>query len=78
MKKKLKLYHVWRTDKWDYDDYDSFVVACYSRAEAMRTNPSGVEGYSWPTIPQVITAQLIGHASQHVKPGIIVASFNAG
>jgi len=80
----MNLYLLTRNDKHGYDDFDSFVAAHFTEAEARRLCPSGhgwidsPQSYGWPTDPTLILAELLGTAVPGTKPGVICASFNAG
>ena len=89
---QMNLYHVWRTDNWSWDDYDSFVVAAESEIEAKQTHPGGkdyqknwVKGErpfrAWPDFgSELIKAELIGKAEpgKYTETTVIVVSSNAG
>lgn len=84
----MNIYKVSRTDKWSYDDYDSFVVIAEDEKTALYTHPSGRmltfidenKSYTgnWVNSPMFLKVELIGIASNDMKPGIIINSFNAG
>lgn len=83
----MNIYKVSRTDEWSYDDYDSFVVIAEDEKTALYTHPSGgvltfidENGYTgdWVNSPMFLKVELIGIASNDMKPGIIINSFNAG
>ena len=70
-----------------YDTYDAFVVIAENATMARNTHPEGgtirdIEVFSpWPSsaddISQLIVTE-IGIAHVGAKPGVVVASFNAG
>lgn len=83
----MNIYLVYRTDRSrvDYDEFDSFVVVAESEEQARHTHPNGekiVDGKSlnnWAWVdPRDVSVELLGKASEGVKPGIVCASFNAG
>jgi len=66
----------------DYDTYDAIVVAAENEADAIKIKPQ--EFYNkqacidrW-ALPEEIKCTLIGVASENIKAGVILASFNAG
>ncbi len=59
-----------------YDTYDSCVVAAESADEARTITPSSF-GYGWCS-PNEVVVKFIGNATEGVKAGIVLASFNAG
>lgn len=85
---KLYLYTLRNRLSIDYDDYDSVVVAATCPHCALAIHPSGRSrseedatdpGRSWPVKDEDIEVTLLGVATNDaVKPGVIVASFNAG
>lgn len=40
----LNIYHLWRTDDIDWDEYSDFVVIAESEDEARRTSPRDGDG----------------------------------
>lgn len=83
----MKLWLISQTINTDYDTYDSAVVAAETEEEARRTYPSGSPDKGWPdklgmfpdwALPADVTAVEIGTAKEGTKPGVIIASFNAG
>ena len=69
----MKLYRISQDVNNDYDTYDSAVVAAPSIKAAQETNFT----YGWCS-PEHVKVEYIGTAKPGTKPGIIVASFNAG
>lgn len=86
-------YNLWlvtRSDKVDYDEYDSFVVSCETLEQARFTHPDsdpaniGVypstdwqkDFNPWPVDPDTLTIKHIG--SNCTEPCVIITSFNAG
>lgn len=84
---QLNIYLVTRVDSWTYDDYDSMVVAAESEEVAKTISPNrGQDFYNfaqykfcgWVSSPVLLTVTFLGHAGKNVKPGLILASYNAG
>lgn len=83
---KMYLYLVERTDKGDYDTYDSFVVCCESKKVALNCHPSSEwhinppspTKYSSWTTPENIKVTKIGLAHKRIEKGLVIASYNAG
>jgi hypothetical protein len=85
--KPLKLWHITRKNPGGYDTYQDAVVAAYTARDARYTHPNemviGWDGTaaqrydSWVPVEEV-HAKCIGIANKGIKPGIIVASYNAG
>lgn len=81
----MKLYKISQNTNVDYDTYDSAIVCAETPEDAKRWQPNGdknvnnveVSYSSWTTINNVKVEE-IGEASEDMKEGIIVASFNAG
>lgn len=82
----MKLFFVSRTDIWDYDEHDSFVIACETEDEARNADPyTGKQienwnsGFStWTTFIEKVKVQYLGEADSSVAKGIVCSSFNAG
>lgn len=101
----MNIYKVSRTDKIDYDEYDSFI--CYARDELEAKdippasyivwdpdNKRWADDYEmdsgqpaedrmmsrgWPVAADtLLKIELIGKGPDDAKPGVILASFNAG
>ena len=83
----MKLYLVSRTDRWSWDDYDSFVVAAENEESVLDFHPKGQyylterdvrNGiyYGW-TSKQNINIECIGESNSLVEK-VIISSFNAG
>ena len=66
----MKLYHLSRTDKYDYDEYSDDVVCARNVADAKAL--SNVGDY------KDIIIECIGIASRKVKRGVVCRSFHAG
>lgn len=73
----MKLYLVYRTDRVDYDEHDSFVVAANSEENALNFSPYGDNNYStWTKYKEDIKIECIGESNSKVEK-IILASYNA-
>jgi hypothetical protein len=78
----MKLYLLSRTDRVDYDEYDSFVVAAESEEEALKWFPRGNksatnEYYDGWVSKEDLKIECIGESNSSVEK-VILASFNAG
>ena len=73
----MNLYLLTQEAVTGYDTYDSIVVCPSSVKVAKKLVPS-VSGDSWPLNPDVVKAKYLGKAAPSVKPGVVLASFNAG
>lgn len=84
----MNIYHISQTENNDYDTYDSAIVCAKTEDDARKIHPSGddVRGWDhrfgslrgWCSSPELVTVRVIGRAFKDVKPGVILASFNAG
>lgn len=80
----MNLYFLSRTDYVGYDEYDSFVMCAESEEEARKFQPNGKEFTdelyqgSWTKNICDVHCVLIGAASEKVRKGVVIASFNAG
>ena len=89
----MNLYLVSRTDKIDYDEYDSFVCAAENEEQARKMLPFDEElvreeteenirnliFWEWTNDLNKIKVEYIGKADEkYTKPTVILASFNAG
>ena len=79
----MKLWVISQDENGGYDVYDSAVVAAETEDAARNTMPSEYEEWgraysSWCSAPDKVKVELIGDALPGTKPGVIVASFNAG
>lgn len=83
----MKLFKLSQTENNGYDTYDSCVVAAENAEDAKLIHPSEHASESWVTErfdtgawakPDQISVEEIGTAAPHIKPGVILASFNAG
>ena len=79
----MNLYKLSQTENDDYDTYDSCIVAEVSEELAAKVHPDS-RGWVkrnfpvWASTPNGVYVELIGTASPGTKPGVILASFNAG
>ena len=69
--KKMNIYLVERADDWGYDEYDSWVVVCKNKEEAVLFTPYG------DPYPDVRVIYL-GVAAPSLGAGVIHESYNAG
>lgn len=81
----MKLWRISQSANPGYDTYDSAVVAAETEQQARETEPSRWdEEEVYPTCttswcaPEYVTAEYIGEAKPDTRPGVILASFNAG
>ena len=84
----MNIYLLTRKDKYDYDDYDSFVVVAPSIQVAKTIHPAYtpqsplyavVEEYGSWTTEENIDCEYLGVAASNLnKIQVICASFNAG
>ena len=65
----MKVYSVW-TDKWDYDDYDAFVVVAENADRALEMVKQNFEEYQ---LPYVYVDEVDLTTEQ-----VVLGSFNAG
>jgi hypothetical protein len=75
----MNIYKISQEENYDWDTFDSAIVAADSAEEAKSMNPSG-DGNDlrvWTTSDNV-EVELIGVAIDGTKKGVICASFNAG
>lgn len=73
----MMIYLVSQTQVDGYDTYDSVVVIAACEYDARRMNPGGW-GDCWCRSPDDVNVELLGFAAPGSKPGIVLASFNAG
>ena len=83
----MNIYKVSQTGNDDYDTFDSMIVIAESEEDARWMRP---DGRSWDKIscrrrfwddwywPEECTVELLGEALPGMKPGVVLASFNAG
>lgn len=81
----MRLYLLTQDVARGYDTYDSCVVAAESPEDAATIHPRGYElplpweyGGSWASNPSDVKVEFLGLALDHIKRGVICASFNAG
>ena len=79
----LKIYKLSQTENCGYGTYDSCVVIAESEEDARQMNPGGntewgEEWTQWCHSPDQVEVEFIGTAPKSAKPGIVIASFNAG
>jgi sensor histidine kinase regulating citrate/malate metabolism len=83
---KLKLYRISQKVNNGYDTYDAAIVAAGDEDAARLTHPNGVRligkpvdepDAAWAPIKDVRVV-LIGSAAAGARPGVVLASFNAG
>lgn len=83
----MKLYLIFRKDRTNYDEYDSFVVAAENEENALKFHPRGRyfeeddyfdngEVYEW-TSKENLKIECIGE-SYSKEEKVIISSFNAG
>jgi len=81
----MNIYLVTRPYTASYDTYDSCVVRAENQEEARKIHPSGdpwdaeVSYLTWVKTPEDVEVEWIGEDhSPNLKPGVVLASFNAG
>lgn len=79
----MKLWLISQDENSGYDTFDSAVVAAETEDAARVTMPSECEEFgkaysAWCSAADKVKVELIGEATPETKPGVIVASFNAG
>jgi hypothetical protein len=79
------LYLLTQDENNGYDTFDSVVVCAESAVQAMEMTPDtshpwGRDGFdsSWANHKEKVNYTYLGVACPSLKPGIILASFNAG
>lgn len=80
MNTPMNLYLVKRPDMPGYDEYDAYVVIAATPEDAVAAFPDKHHNLSgaWPVDPATLTVTRISTLAADVKPGVILASFNAG
>jgi len=85
----MNLYLISQTENRGYDRYDAAVVIAETEDEARNMHPMDFKKLSivpkdkpldlddW-TIPKNVKVIFLGIAANEAKPGIVLASFNAG
>ena len=85
----MNIYKVSQTGNDDYDTFDSMIVIAESEEDARWMRPDEdswdnffcvqriwlIDDWYWP---EECTVELIGEALPGMKPGVVLASFNAG
>jgi len=71
----MKLYKISQETNYEYDTYDSFVVAAKSEIDAETVIPFGSD---WVNSTDDIIIEYLGTAKPGTKRGDILGSFNAG
>ena len=85
----MNIYKVSQTSNNDYDTFDSMIVIAESEEDARWMHPDKgswddffcdpldwlIDNWCWP---EECTVELIGEALPGMKPGVVLASFNAG
>jgi hypothetical protein len=83
----MKLYLLSQDFNSGYDTYDSCIVAAKNEEDAKNIHPyesifpesnMWKNDRVWAGSPENVTVELIGTAIKGTKPGVILASFNAG
>ena len=80
----MNLYKISQDENDGYDNYDSAVVAAESEEEAIKIHPGSGRLYpdwdseNWVNDLDLVSVKLIGTAVEGTKPGVILASYNAG
>lgn len=86
----MNLYKLSQSTNNDYDTYDSCVVCAENEHEAKTIHPSSFakedwflrvdewRSNTWATCLEDVKCELIGVSSENIKPGLVLASFNAG
>jgi len=85
----MNLYKISQSINDEYDTYDSAVVCAETEDAARLMHPGGYDGWGWDcrdtciggatwVHPGDVEVELLGVAREGLKPGVVVASFNAG
>lgn len=81
----MKLYLLSQNQNAGHDTFDSCVVVARNATEAVKIHPEGANANrwghpwsSWASSPDQVECEEIGTAKRGTKPGVIIASFNAG
>jgi hypothetical protein len=79
----MKLWKISQDVNNGYDTYDSAIVAAISRQKARLIHPAGYETWppsagTWVVDPAQVKVEYVGVAARGTKPGVVIASFNAG
>lgn len=81
---ELGIYLIKRTDRIDYDEFDSMVVAAATIKDALAIHPDGkpladrdqYDYYGWAI--DTLDIKCVGTTTTYNKPTVILASFRAG
>jgi len=80
----MNLWLISQTDVKGWDTFDSAVVAAETEEEAKLMYPGNGDdirnesGEFWTKRPELVTAILIGNATNGIEKGVVCASFHAG
>jgi hypothetical protein len=76
----MNLYTVCR-EEWDYDEYDSAVVAAVDAPSAVAQFSNLIAGHGFTyrsSDPTTFTCTLIGQALHDTEEGLVLSSFKGG
>jgi len=81
----MNIYHISQTVNTDYDTYDAAVVCAPDEETARNIYPETGEPAdwrnglhdAWVSSPSDVRVRYLGPADPSVKPGLVLASFNA-
>lgn len=76
----MNLYLLKQDANYNYDTYDSLVVAANSVEDARMITPDAVpwSGSTWVKDPKDVKVEFIGVAAPQTVRGIVLGSYNAG
>ena len=78
----MNLYALTQSENGGYDTYDACIVCANSEDDAKQITPDGDDWNekcsSWASSPENVAVELIGKATDHIKRGVVIGSFNAG
>jgi hypothetical protein len=78
----MNLYIISQEHNTGYDTFDSAIVCAETEEDAKVICPYGYDqgdtDYDYWAAPEYVTVTYLGIADSTVKPGIVLASFNAG
>lgn len=74
----MKLWLISQEHNFDYDTYDSAVVAAKTEQDAVRVEVGTVGRYGSWVPPEYVTAVYLGEAVEGTSAGLILGSYNAG
>ncbi len=72
----MKLYSV-VADKFDYDEYDKFLIWAETAEQALKIAQQKAKGY-WSGMSNFDSKAEVTEVSPPAEPGILLGSFNAG